>query len=92
MTEQCIQLAVVQGHAYTVETQGRSRGRDQVLGHVVSRPCPVVLMAIGRRPLAHDWGRRSDLAKFRGGVPADPGLPWRTFNCAKACTRDRADP
>ena len=81
MTEQGISFAVVQVHAYTVETEAEAE--DAI--HSYSRlfpGLPVVLMAVagGRSPTY--WGRR-DLANFLASLPPTR-IPLRPMSFAKA--------
>jgi hypothetical protein len=81
MSEQGVSFAVVQVHAYTVETQAEAE--DAIKSYARLFPgLPVVLMAVagGRSPTY--WGR-SDLANFMATVPPTR-IPLRTLNFAKA--------
>jgi hypothetical protein len=81
MTEQGIDFAVVQVHAYTVETEAEAQEAIRSYGALFPG-MPVVLMAIaGGRPPTF-WGRR-DLASHVASLPSED-VPLRTFNFAKA--------
>jgi hypothetical protein len=81
ITEQGISFAVVQVHAYTVETEAEAE--DAINSYSRLFPgLPVVLMAIagGRSPTY--WGRR-DLANFLARLPPNR-IPLRPLSFAKA--------
>jgi hypothetical protein len=81
MEEQGVSFAVIQVHAYTIETQSEAQDAIQAYGKLFPG-LPVVLMAIasGRPPMY--WGRE-DLAKFMATVPPTR-VPWRIYSFAKA--------
>jgi hypothetical protein len=81
MVEQGVSFAVIQVHAYTVETPSEAEDAIQTYGKLFPG-LPVVLMAIagGRAPMY--WGRE-DIAKFMATVPPTR-IPWRYYNFAKA--------
>jgi hypothetical protein len=80
MTEQGISFAVVQVHAYTVETQAEAEDAIQSYSKLFPG-LPVVLMAVGGENSPTYWGRQ-DLANFMAHVPSK-NVPWRRFSFAQ---------